>query len=81
MPNAGVVFNFSLDILKQLSAEDFEYDEYTEAFTLTDPSSLKDNIICFSIVLEEGYLANVYIEYDDGSYDLFLFYDYETSVI
>ena len=27
MENAGVVYNFALDILSQLSAEDFVYDE------------------------------------------------------
>ena len=81
MENAGVVYNFALDILSRLSAEDFVYDEYDEAFALENPSELKSSIVYFSITIEDGYLTSVYIEYDDGSMDTFSLYDYGTSVL
>lgn len=81
MENAGVVYNFALDILSQLSAEDFVYDEYDEAFALENPSELKSSIVHFFITIEDGYLTSVYIEYDDGSMDTFSLYDYGTSIL
>ena len=72
--NAGLVFNGALDILRPKRAEEFVYDSAYNAFSYPDPDIfIKDNISYFGIVVEDGYLLSVYIEYKNGDYETYYF--------
>lgn len=81
MVNAGVNLNFVLPIINRLDAESFVYDAESYEFVLDDPSAIKDTLVRFTIAVEDGYLYSVCMEYEDGSADIYLFYDYGTSEI
>ena len=74
--NAGIILNFPLTILNQLSADNFVYDPFQGAFVLSDTSLIKDNVTTFAITIENGYLTNIYIACADGSEMTYYLYDW-----
>ena len=64
---AGIVLNEAYSMLCNISASDYVYDALTGSFVLPDPTTLNEELSYFSVVIEDGYLVEVYTVYEDGS--------------